>query len=102
MLFNILNLIQAPIISLTILLDGLGYSLSCALMPRFIISIRELYHSDNRNRWQGVDTGFGVLSQPISSGDAAINFVDVISEREGVDGDGDSLRGNRLAVIGPV
>ena len=57
-------------------------------MPRFIISIRERYHSDNQNRWQGVDTGFGVLLQPISSGDAAvsvINFADVISEQEGVD-----------------
>ncbi|KAN0094338.1 hypothetical protein V8E55_002625 [Tylopilus felleus] len=87
-LFNILNLIQAPIIGLTIFLDGLGYSLSCAIMPRFIISIRERYHSDNQNRWQGVDTGFGVLLQPISSGDAAvsvINFADVISEQEGVD-----------------
>ena len=104
MLFNIVNLIQVPIVGVMVFLDGLGYSLSCAIMPRFIISIRELYHRDNQNRWQGVDTGFGVFSQSFSGGDAAvsvINFVDVISEQEvGVDGDGDNLRATR--VIGPV
>ncbi|KAN0092753.1 hypothetical protein V8E55_003537 [Tylopilus felleus] len=105
MLFNIVNLIQVPVVGLMIFLDGLGYSLSCAIMPRFIISIRELYHRDNQNRWQGVDTGFGVFSQSFSGGDAAvsvINFVDVISEQEvGVDGDGDNLRA-ATRVIGPV
>ena len=33
-------------------------------MPRFIISVRELYEHDLYVRWQGIDTGFGVLSQP--------------------------------------
>ena len=54
-------------------------------MPRFIISVRELYDHDLRARWQGIDTGFGVLSQPISGGKAvvsAIHFADVASGQE--------------------
>ena len=34
-------------------------------MPRFIISVRELY--DHASGLHGVDTGFGALSQPIAS-----------------------------------
>ena len=44
-------------------------------MPRFIISVRELYDRDLRGRWQGIDTGFGVLSQPISNGNAAVSAI---------------------------
>ena len=54
-------------------------------MPRFIVSIRELYDRDLRGRWQGIDTGFGVLSQPVSSGNtvvSAIEFADVAAEQE--------------------
>ena len=50
------------------------------MMPRFIVSMRELHDRDLRARWQGIDTGFGVLSQPIASDNAvvsAIAFVDV-------------------------
>ena len=58
----------------------------CSIMPRFIISVRELYDRDLRRRWQGIDTGFGVLSQPVSSGNAAvsaIHFADVAPGQEG-------------------
>jgi hypothetical protein len=51
------------------------------VMPRFIISIRELYDRNLRRRWQGVDTGFGVFSQPTVSENAAISaiaFADVV------------------------
>ncbi|KAF8559778.1 hypothetical protein OG21DRAFT_1503006 [Imleria badia] len=48
MLFNIVNAIQLPVLDLMMFLDALGYSLCCALMPRFIISIRELYDRDVR------------------------------------------------------
>ena len=44
-------------------------------MPRFIISVRELYDRDLRGRWQGIDTGFGVLSQPVSGGNAAVSAI---------------------------
>jgi len=44
--------------------DTFAYSLSCVVMPRFIISIRELYLQD---QWQGIDTGFGVYIGPVSS-----------------------------------
>jgi len=33
------------------------------IVPRFIISIRELYDHEAHYSWKGVDTGFGVLSQ---------------------------------------
>jgi len=36
-------------------------SLLCCCMPRFIISVRELYDREFRGRWQGIDTGFGVV-----------------------------------------
>ncbi|KAI9568572.1 hypothetical protein HD554DRAFT_2099129 [Boletus coccyginus] len=52
----------------------------CSMMPRLIISMRELYDRDLRAHWQGIDTGFGMLSQPISSENAAgstIAFADV-------------------------
>ena len=54
-------------------------------MPRFIISVRELYDRDLRGRWQGIDTGFGVLSQPISNVNAAVSaiqFADVALGQE--------------------
>ncbi|KAH0831386.1 hypothetical protein J3R83DRAFT_14049 [Lanmaoa asiatica] len=53
-------------------------------MPRFIISVRELYDHDPRRRWQGTDTGFGLLLQPIASQNvtlSAITFADVTSEQ---------------------
>ena len=55
-------------------------------MPRFIISMRELYDHDLYGRWQGIDTGFGVLSQPVSSGNAAVSairFADAAPGQEG-------------------
>ena len=55
-------------------------------MPRFIISVRELYDRDLRGHWLGIDTGFGVSSQPVSSGImvvSAIQFADVAPGQEG-------------------
>lgn len=72
-------------------LNTLSYALSCAIMPRFIISIRELYDRDIRERWQGIDTGFGrCLEQSSSSntseGVSTIAVVDVIlGEAQAVD-----------------
>lgn len=39
--------------------------LSCS-MPRFIISVRELYDRDIRGHWQGIDTRFGATSRGVS------------------------------------
>ena len=63
----------------------LSYIALCPIIPRFIISVRELYDRDLRGRWQGIDTGFGVLSQPISGGNAAVSaiqFADVAPGQE--------------------
>ncbi|KAI9572354.1 hypothetical protein HD554DRAFT_2168565 [Boletus coccyginus] len=73
LLFNIHELTQpgAPTVEWMIYLDILSYALLCAIMPRFVIGIRESHARDLRNRWQGIDTGFGVISQPNSSQNAA-------------------------------
>jgi len=87
-------------------LDAFSYSLSCAIMPRFIISIRELYDRDLRNRWQGIDTGFGVFSQTITSGDAGASTIEleVISLEVGqvVESDTDDSEAIQLEVVGMV
>lgn len=48
------------------------------MMPQFIISIWELYDHDLHCHWQGIDTGFGVLSQPTSSQDAAVSVIALV------------------------
>ncbi|KAF8130138.1 hypothetical protein EV363DRAFT_1167624 [Boletus edulis] len=50
------------------------------MMPRFIISIRELYDHDLHRHLQGIDSEFGVLSQLVASENAVvsgISFVDI-------------------------
>lgn len=49
---------------ITVTLDLFASTLLCVTIPRFIISIRELYDRDLRGRWEGIDNGFGVISQP--------------------------------------
>ncbi|KAF8548764.1 hypothetical protein OG21DRAFT_1500821 [Imleria badia] len=78
MLFNIVNAVDVPIIDFMLFLDALGYSLCCAMMPRFIISIRELYDRDVRERWQGIDTGFGRSFSTGSEGVSTTVLTDVI------------------------
>ncbi|KAF8442243.1 hypothetical protein L210DRAFT_3536131 [Boletus edulis BED1] len=47
------------------------------LIPRFIISVRELYARDVQiSRGEGIDTGFG-LSSGRSAGEKAMVFADV-------------------------
>ena len=69
----------------------------CPMMPRFIISVRELYDRDHRRGWQGVDTRFGVLSQPIANRYALVSsiaFPDIPAEQDQVvEGDVDELPG---------
>ena len=58
----------------------IGYVTIVPLMPRFIISIRELYDRDVRHGWKGVDSGFGVSSQPVDSENGVVSgiaFADV-------------------------
>ena len=55
------------------------------MMPRFIISVRELYDRDLRGRRQGIDTGFGMPSQSVSNevvAMSAIQFADVAPGQE--------------------
>jgi hypothetical protein len=90
MLYAIITALAQNDITITstlgLVLTVLTYMTLCPIMPRFIISVRELYDRDLHRRWQGIDTGFGVLSQPVSSGNAAmsaIRFADVAPVQEG-------------------
>ena len=47
----------------------------CPIMPRFIISVRELYDRDLNAGRQGIDTGFGMLSQPIAGGNVVVSAI---------------------------
>ncbi|KAI9571040.1 hypothetical protein HD554DRAFT_2327130 [Boletus coccyginus] len=63
------------------------------MMPRFIISVRELYDHNLHACWQGVDTGFGIFSQPTAS----ISFAEVVTERgQGQEGDVEAIRMEEL------
>lgn len=65
------------------------YIASYLVVPRFIIAVREQYDQNLHRRWQGIDTGFGVLSQPtIASQNAALSaivFADVALEQDQVE-----------------
>lgn len=91
------------ITSLTLFLMMFSYITLYSLMPRFIISIRELYDGDLRCRWQGIDTGFGILSQPIANENPAISSivfaVSVQGQEQGPGGE-DNLEAIRLEVLG--
>ncbi|KAH0831393.1 hypothetical protein J3R83DRAFT_14058 [Lanmaoa asiatica] len=105
--FNILTVIQPgyPLpTDLMVFLVTLSYSVSCAIMPRFIISIRELYDHDFRIRSQGLDTGFGVFSQPITSGSTSVSGIALEDgnpeEGRAAEGDVDDSETIQLEVVG--
>ncbi|KAF8135150.1 hypothetical protein EV363DRAFT_1582330 [Boletus edulis] len=55
------------------------------LLPRFIMSIRELYARDVQGRrGEGIDTGFGLTSSDQEAGETALVFVGV-EEAEGLE-----------------
>ena len=91
--------------TLLLILNLIAYPI-CSIMPRFIISVRELYDHDLRARWQGIDTGFGVLSQPIASDNAVVSeiaFADVTRGQgrdQAVEGDEDDEEAIQLEVLG--
>ena len=64
-------------------------------MPRFIISVRELYDRDLHGHFQGIDTGFGVSSQPVSSG-SAIEFAAEQEQGQLAEGEADDSEVIRL------
>ena len=68
--------------------------------------MRELYDRDIQGRWEGIDSAFGVLSQPVASSDAHVpesTFGDVTSgqgEGQAVEGDTDPSEVIPLMVLG--
>ncbi|KAF8125282.1 hypothetical protein EV363DRAFT_1586412 [Boletus edulis] len=68
----------APTNNASLLLNTFIYIIFDTLIPRFIISIRELYDRDIRDRFH-IDTGLGALSRSDSGLDttmSAMAFVD--------------------------
>ncbi|KAI9457555.1 hypothetical protein HD554DRAFT_1770382 [Boletus coccyginus] len=86
LLYNIVGLVQLSNASSMLFFDTFAYSLSCVVMPRFVISIRELYLQD---QWQGIDTGFGVYIGPMSSENVGVStlpwHVQLQESRSGLD-----------------
>ena len=80
------------------------YLLWCSMMPRFIISVRELYDRDPRRRWQGIDSGFGVSSQLTASETEAVSaiaFAEVnLEEGQMAAGEVGESEAIRLEVVG--
>ncbi|KAG9310222.1 hypothetical protein JVU11DRAFT_9867 [Chiua virens] len=80
-----------------------SYISMCTIIPRFIIGIRELYDRDHRaRRCQGVDTGFGISSQPSGGEDrmemSTIAFTDGASEGQIMERDADDAGPNQPAM----
>ena len=67
------------------------------MVPRFIISIRELYDRDLRGNWEGNDTGFGVLSRPAANGTVVVSTIAFAeanpSQSQAVEGDTEDAEG---------
>jgi hypothetical protein len=87
--------------STMLLLSSLVNILLCSMMPRFIVSVRELYDRDPSRR-QGIDTGFGVLSQLDGQNAAmsAIAFADVTPGQDRAIEDGNDSEAIRLGAVG--
>ena len=47
----------------------------CPMMPRFFIGVRELYDRDSCGCGQGIDSGFGILSQHTTSENATVSGI---------------------------
>ena len=56
-----------------LILTLLYFMTLCPIMPRFIISVRELYDGHRR---QGIDTGFGMSSQPVFNSNTAVSAIE--------------------------
>ena len=72
------------------------------LVPRFIISVRQIYDRDVRGRLH-VDTGFGAMGQHVDSEDtfvSTIAFVDGQGGGQALEDNVDGSGGIRLKVTG--
>ena len=67
------------------------------VIPRFVLSVRELYERDSRGRWQGIDTGFGVSSRTFAERDPVVSDIAFADVRRGRD-----LEGDEEIQLGPV
>ncbi|KAF8553840.1 hypothetical protein OG21DRAFT_1509602 [Imleria badia] len=104
--YNIVVLQNGQTSSISILFLGFFSLITITpMMPRFIISVRELYDRD-RGYQQGIDTGFGVLSQPVAGENAVVSAIVFAAVNPGqedgqvVEGDAEDSEGIRLELLG--
>lgn len=45
------------------------------ILPRFIVGVREMHERDPTRGWEGIDSAFGALSQPIVSENTAVSAI---------------------------
>lgn len=55
-------------------------------MPRFIITMREMYDREGRGCRQGVDTAFGASSQPVADTDTFVSAIAFAGGNPGQEG----------------
>ncbi|KAF8126691.1 hypothetical protein EV363DRAFT_1347117 [Boletus edulis] len=80
---DVINLGGNPSTDTSLFLNVFAYISFYTLIPRFIISIRELYDRDTR-RCVHVDTGFGVQSQSLTMGlDTTVSAMVFIDGNQG-------------------
>ncbi|KAN0082779.1 hypothetical protein V8E55_008574 [Tylopilus felleus] len=71
----------------------------CTIMPRFIISIRELYNPEARRDWQGIDSGFGLSSQS-TGGRMPTAYTEIVQGQSRItEGDEDVTRAMPLQML---
>ncbi|KAF8126694.1 hypothetical protein EV363DRAFT_1267891 [Boletus edulis] len=98
---DVLNTVGSPTNTAALLLDTFVYITFYTLIPRFIISIRELYDQDVRGRFH-IDTGFGVLSRSNAGLDMTVSGIVFAGTNQGpeveggTDGTGDPEMGARV------
>lgn len=73
----------APNNTSTLFLNAFAYVIFYPLIPRFIISVREIYDRDVRGRSQEIDTGFGVLSQSFAAPDTSVSVMVFLDDSPG-------------------
>jgi hypothetical protein len=76
----------------------LSYVTICPIMPRFIISLRELHDRGLHVRRRGIDTGFGVPSQ--SGAPSMIVFADIATGKSPITEETNESEAIRLEVLG--
>ncbi|KAF8428938.1 hypothetical protein L210DRAFT_3563812 [Boletus edulis BED1] len=108
---DLLNRIGFSIVTIYVFLETFVYIAFYILIPRFVISIRELYDHDIRGRFH-IDTGFGMVSRSNASQDTTASAMVFVDGNQGAEVEGsmdnsgdlgmDRVHGSRLHEDSPL